>query len=190
MANEGLDETKDAIEKLKKLDPEERIEKLKEMRKSELKKLKKTEELLKLSEAELEELERAKKRMPIPELKEIDISKLFKKEEGLEAQVVEQRTRLTGEQEAAQIEYQANIAKQLSEAPSENIYKTMESVYQEFQSTGYVSPEQMQVVQSAMVEAQQRMDSIRSGDYLDTKKASQLVASMNIGKFLKDKYKA
>lgn len=191
MTDENIDETNDAIEEIRKLKPEERISKLRQMKKDELGKLKKAEDLLKTSKAELEEIERAKKRMPIPELKEVDITKLFGKGDGLEGHVSEERARQAAEQESAQVKYQSNLAQQFTEAPSKDIYQLVEGIYRGFQSTGYITSDQMEVMNAALFATQKKMDSIKSGDYLASKEASQsLVASINIAKFLQDKYKA
>ena len=67
------------IEDIKKLSPEERIRKLKELAKKDEEEISKAQELIKHSEAEIEAAEKEKRQIPIPQLKAVDVSTLFGK---------------------------------------------------------------------------------------------------------------
>ncbi len=69
----------DVEEELNNLSPQERIGRLKELKKRREEEIKKAQEMIKKSEAEIEEETKSKRQIPIPQLKSIDVSTLFGK---------------------------------------------------------------------------------------------------------------
>ncbi|MBW2984649.1 hypothetical protein KY361_06015 [Candidatus Woesearchaeota archaeon] len=227
----------DVEEELKKLSPQERINRLKDIQKKREEEIKKAQEMIKTSEAEIEEEEKSKRQMPIPQLKSVDVSSLFGKgtqeeqmfaakrfrairqgreeaeeevpleealapeeQEALEARIVEESERLREEAEQSALyqagmarqerQYQVNLARELAEAPSKDIYNAVKAAYEEAKETGYVSSEQMKLVNAASQAALTRMDAMVSGDYQQSKQATDsLVASARMAKAMKDQYK-
>ncbi len=70
---------KDEMDELKKLSPQDRLKKLKEIEDRNKKEIQEAQKLMKQSEAELEEEEKTKKQLPLPQLRSIDDSNLFGK---------------------------------------------------------------------------------------------------------------
>ena len=71
---------KTELDELKKLSPEERIKKLKELQKKDREEIENAQKLIFESEEDMAREEEVKK-MPIPQLKSIDIESLFSSEE-------------------------------------------------------------------------------------------------------------
>jgi len=71
---------KDNVDELKKLFPQERIKKLKELQKKDRDEIEKAQRLILESEEEAEREEQIKK-IPIPQVKAVDIDSLFSQEE-------------------------------------------------------------------------------------------------------------
>ena len=69
------------IKDIKKLSPEERIKKLKELEEQRKKEIEEAHKLLKTSEDEVEEKRKLKENIPIPQLTSVDVGSLFSKEE-------------------------------------------------------------------------------------------------------------
>ena len=69
------------IDELKKLSPEERIKRLKELESAKRKELDEAEKLMKESVGEMEKAEEIRQKMPVPQMKAVDIDSLFTQEE-------------------------------------------------------------------------------------------------------------
>ncbi len=67
----------DDIEKFKRLSPEERIRKLRELTQKDEEEIKKAQDIIKESESEIEEIEKEKRQIPIPQMRSVDVSTLF-----------------------------------------------------------------------------------------------------------------
>ncbi|MBW2980982.1 hypothetical protein KY360_06205 [Candidatus Woesearchaeota archaeon] len=121
-------------------------------------------------------------------------------EEALESRIAEERERLREEEERVGLyqagmarqerRYQTNLAKELAEGPSATIYNAVKSAYEEAKETGYVSSEQIKLINAASEAALTRMDAMVSGDYQTSKQATDaLVASAKMAKAMRDQYK-
>jgi len=141
----------DIIEKLKKLSPKERAEKLKELQKKDKEEIEKAQKLLQETEEEIGRQEEAEK-IPIPQLKAVDISALFspeekelfkakrfetgklkvekpekvksKKEELELEQIAAESQKLSPEEAANQAQYLDN----LSQKPAEELYNKIKDI--------------------------------------------------------------
>ena len=69
--------TKDDLEKVRRLSPEERIRKLREITQKDEEEIKKAQDIIKESESEIEEIEKEKRQIPIPQMRSVDVSTLF-----------------------------------------------------------------------------------------------------------------
>ena len=122
-------------------------------------------------------------------------------EEALESKIEQERENLRAQAEQATLyqtgmakqerKYQANLTKELNENSSTAIYNAVKTAYEEAKETGYVSSEQMKLINAANEAALSKMDAMVSGDYQQSKQATDaLVASARMAKAMKDKYKA
>lgn len=164
------------IEELKKLSPEERIRKLKEIAEKDKKEIEDAQKLIKQSEAEIEKDMRMKEQIPIPQVKAVDISELFTEEERamywakkgvgpkrkeeeaekpLEQAVEEEEVKLTEEMQRKQQTQYMNI---IEGKPMENIYSGVANIMNEAQETGYMTNEQRNFVAAAYEVAKHRAE--------------------------------
>jgi hypothetical protein len=150
------------IKDIKKLSPEERIQRLKKLEEEKRKELEETEKLMKQSVAEFETQEKIKREIPIPQVTAVDINELFTQEEKqmfaakryqkaapeeeekpqeatLEDEVLQEQPQLTAEQ----IEEQKQYGQQLAAAQPNQLYQMARDAYNEFRETGQVDQGRM-----------------------------------------------
>ena len=154
------------IDELKKLSPEARIKRLKELEEEKRKEIEEAEQLIKQSVGEIEREEKIKQEVPIPQMKAVDVGELFtqeekqvfatkryqkiektddeeakpaEKEKTLEEEVREMQPRLTAEQVEQQKQYGQALA---GEQPN-RLYDLAREVYDEFKETGIVDQEKI-----------------------------------------------
>jgi hypothetical protein len=195
----------DEIDDTKKLSVEERIKKLKEIERKNKEEIQKAQELIKQSEFELEEKEKEKASTPIPQLKAVDIGELFteeekqlfktkrfeekpkNKKEALEDTVAVEEKKLTPEQiEQAQHQYRT----QLSKKPVDELYSRIKNIYQNVQSSGIMSSDQIKQIDNIEYALDKKKQDIESGEYNPSEyAANKLVSTQQIGEELKRKYK-
>lgn len=172
MADQELDETK-------KLIPEDRIRKLKEIAKRNEAEIKKAEALIKQSEAEIKE--ESKKKFPIPEQEEVNIGRLFRREIELEQKVEEERVKPKAKEEATR-QYEIQ---ELRYAPRQELIHNWESVkseiYHAIQEGETLSNQQMSKLDTIMYATQSKM---RDGSYVRDSREIHEAA-----KRLRDRYK-
>lgn len=168
------------MEKLKKLDPEARIKKLKEMQERRKKDEETAQKMMKESEEELA-LEAKLSQVEIPDAEDVDIGKLFKKEEeSLEESVADVRLPTRDDFESPADYFHA--------LPTERIERQAEYLMAEIQDSGTVTEYQRQLLSTMYTEVNQREESLRHGSYKSTNKniEEELSLTKNI---LKDAYK-
>jgi hypothetical protein len=161
-------------EELKKLNPEARLKKLKEIidkknkellekskeLNSEIEAAKKLTEKAKIESEEIEEL---KKKIKFPELKEVDITKLFEKEEdALEERVKEAARKDDIEQEQKQL-YQLSPS-----MPTQQIYADVMSIYRAATNNGMVTPAMAEDAASIQYAVAKKQEAINAGNYSAT----------------------
>jgi hypothetical protein len=202
------------IEDAKKLSPEERIRRLREIAKRDEDEIRKAHDMIKASEGELEEEEKAKKQIPIPQLKSVDVGTLFGKgtqedlmfktkqfreapgeepeegtvveEEPLEEAVAREPIREAAREEAARQQYM----QQLVRAPAEQLAERMRNIYEGAMDKGYVSKSEIQEVYTISYALEEKQADIRSGSYTaDQKAKEEILGSSSILKALKDRYR-
>jgi len=167
----------DEIEKLKRLPPDERIRRLRELEEKNEREIDKAQKLIKESAVEMEEKEEQIKQIPIPQLKAVDISELFSGEEKqmfatkryeevpkeekkiLEETVAAEEPKLTEEQKIeAERQYQI---RQLEEVPTENIY----GMLRQYEGMSSLTKEQRERISAAGYVMHQREEQIQRGEY-------------------------
>jgi len=173
MAEKELDEAR-------KLTPEDRIRRLREIAKRDEEEIKKAENLIKESEAELEE-ESTKKKFPIPEHEEVDIGRLFRKEQELEQKIESEQIKKATEERASR-QYQTQ---ELRYAPRQELVTNWEElrsdIYQTLQEGEIPSEQQMSKLDTIMYATQSK---IRDGSYVRDAREIHDAA-----KRLRDRYK-
>ena len=173
------------IKDLKKLSPEERIDKLRKIEEEKRKELREAEDLMKESEVELAREEKIKREIPIPQVTAVDIDQLFTQEEKqifatkryvgkkpdeeeeekkppeettLEDEVLEAQPQLTAEQKEEQRQY----GQQLAVAQPNQLYQMARDAYDEFKQTGSVDQARMYALDVA---TQMKDDAAPGGEY-------------------------
>jgi len=201
------------LNEIKKLSPEERIEKLKKIEEENKKEINEAEKIIKDSIREINVKEKIRD-LPIPQIKAVDIESLFSPEEKevfavkrykdlvvrhaqeekaeipLEETVKQEEPRATKEELAAHIKYQV-LANELRREPTENVVQELENIYhQVIEGTG-VTGDQMTMAYAANVVARERQQEIERGTYgrLDEQVSNQLDIARQIFKSIQDKYK-
>ncbi|MBW2981986.1 hypothetical protein KY343_03845 [Candidatus Woesearchaeota archaeon] len=205
----------DKLKDLKKLSPNERLEKLKELQEKDREEIEKAQKLLQETEDEIGR-ERELEKIPIPQLKAVDIGALFsteekelfkakrftaapakekeeKPEEPRRAEereelerIAEQAPRLSQEEEAAQAQY----LDQLSQKPVEDIYNRVKDIYQQVKATGEITPEQMNELNNVSYANRRKMEDIQSGRYTEVTQeaAREMVLTEKMKNWLQDSY--
>jgi len=200
------------LEKLKRLSPRERIEKLKEIQEKDKKEIEKAQELIRESE-EQADLEEQTKEIPIPQLKAVDIGALFSPEEkdlfkakrfiserpskepeaeelppeikALE-EVAAEAPRLTEEERSAQTEYLTS----LSQRPAEELHERVRNIYNSVKTTGEITPRQQEELHNIEYAERRKMQDIEAGKYKEvTRQAAQdMVITERMKNWLQDSY--
>jgi len=145
---------------LKKLPPDERIKKLKELEEAKRKEIEEAQQLLKESAVELEREEKIKQEVPVPQMKAVDIGQLFTKEEKqvfatkryepaeheeVEDQPVQEEKTLENEVEVSdfklteeQMHEQHAYGEQLASGQPSQLYSLAKEAYDQFKETGQI----------------------------------------------------
>ncbi len=168
------------IEEIKKLAPEERAKKLKELiekRKKEVEAQKKElEEQKKEIEEQSKEIEEAEKltektkkeeaeqiireKMAVPELEEVNVANLFEqKEEDLENKV-EKAPQTPTPEEGAEKLYQFT-----PDAPTHDMYASATNLYQQIKERGTVTPEMADLAGSLQYAIGKKQEDMNKGSY-------------------------
>ena len=206
---------KNNLERLKRLPPEERIERLMELAKKNEEEIKRAQEEIKKSEGEIEIKRKIKEDIPIPQLRAVDISDLFSAEEKqiyatkryvsekikeepfaaekpLEQTIGEEKAKLTEEQKQNNVQYQLKLQEELMDSKTEDIYSMIKSMYQKAQATGELpSSEDMSRIYAAQYVAQKREEEIHRGTYgrISEEVSNELVVTQKMAGWLSRLYK-
>ncbi|MFH1053684.1 MAG: hypothetical protein V1740_04695 [Candidatus Woesearchaeota archaeon] len=203
------------IEELKKLPPEERIKRLKELEDKDKKEIEEARKMIADSEAEAEEDQRKYQDIPVPQMRAIDIGSLFSPEEkemfkakrpsevktmtdesvtapievhdiSLEETVEKESPQLTREQLDRQNEYVHFLA---TERPAVDIYQGIKEIAQDASNQGYLTREQEGRLDQLYNAAREKNDAFQEGQYQATKTSAQnIAASLDLFHELKKSY--
>lgn len=197
------------LNEIKKLSPEERIKKLRDVEEKNKKEIEEAEKLIKDSIREINVKEEIKD-LPIPQIKAVDIESLFAPEEKevfaakrykdfrhveeettempLEETVEQEKPEITEKELEAQRQYQIL---ELRREPTENVVQEIENIYQQVRETGRVTGEQMTRAYVANVIAEERQREIERGTYrrISEEISNQLGITKQIFNSIQEKYK-
>ncbi len=176
------------ISTLKKLSPEERIKKLKEIREKNLKEIEEAEKIIEESIKEIK-IKQDIREIPMPSLEEINIQSLFTAG-SLEQKVDEESPQPPKkEEEDFQAAYHT-MASEFSRQPTGYVAQAMENLYNTVVETGYVTPGQAAEARAAYAVARQRERQISRGAYenISRQVAGQIVLAKNISKSIMEFY--
>jgi hypothetical protein len=165
---------------IKKLPPEERIKRLKELEEKNKKEIDEAGRLIKESEGQIAEEKRIKEQMPIPQLRAVDISSLFggeekqlfaakhftseKKDEPLESAIEKEERRLEQMNAEEKKEF-------FHELPTQDLYAIRQEIYAA-QETGRINREMETSLYNIRREFDERREAVEEGTY---KPASDVV---------------
>ena len=198
---------------IKKLSPEERIKKLRDVEEKNKKEINEAEKLIKDSIKEIDIKEEIRD-LPIPQIKAVDIESLFAPEEKevfaakryenirqgnveeetteipLEETVEQEKPEITEEELEAHRQYQI-LTNELRREPTENVVQELRSIYDRLGETGEITREQMRMAYASDIVARERQRDIERGIYgrMDEKISDQLGIARQISKSIQDKYK-
>ena len=202
------------LKEIKKLSPEERINRLKKIEEENKKEINEAEKLIKDSIREINIQEEIKD-LPIPQIKAVDIESLFSPEEKevfaakrykdlrvrhveeetteipLEETVEQERPEITEEELAAHAQYQI-LANELRREPTENVMQRVEGIYNQIRETGEITREQINEVYAAESVARQRQEEIGRGTYgrtMSEKVSDQLGITVGITNWIRNQYR-
>jgi hypothetical protein len=202
------------LDVLKRLSPQERIKKLKELQKKDREEIEKAQQLILESEEESEREEQIRK-IPIPQIKAVDIDSLFsseakelfktkrfvevrekeeekaapvrRKEERALEEVAAEAEILKAEEEKAHAQY----LNQLSQQPADRIYNRMKEIYSDVKEKGYISPHQMEEVNNIGYANIRKFDAAKTGEYSPTQEAARrMVLTQRMKEWAQSIYKS
>jgi len=159
------------LEELKKLSPEERIERLRKIAEKNKKEIEEAQKLIKKSQEELEEKRKQLEKIPIPQLKAISIEELFSEDE---KQIFETKRFIRRRQrrnlehsvnEQARREEQRQYQIKLSQEPLQKLYEIAQNIYREVRQTGELNEEQRQQITNINYALQRKEQDINNGKY-------------------------
>jgi hypothetical protein len=203
---------KSKLEELKKLSPEERIKRLKELQEADKKEIEEAQQLIRESQEQAEHEEELKRQIPIPQLKSIDIESLFTpeekelfkvkryvkekkpeeikeikpKEKPLEQTVFEEAPRKLPEEVAELRQYGMELSKQ----PASALRERAENIYESFKKTGEITYDQKKELDAIGYAEAYKMQEIQAGGYeADKRTAEEMVVTQKIKNWLQDKYR-
>jgi hypothetical protein len=170
------------INDIKKLSPDERIKKLKELvdkRNKEIdernKEIKEAEELKKQAEKDDAD-ERLRQQIKVPNIEEVDIANLFKKKE----EDLETKASSAPRDELEQVQSEA-MYKLTSQTPTNEIYQNVVNLYTQVRESGYVDPTMAQQAAGVQYAINEKLE---SSDYSP---GEDIVSQANTAKKIADK---
>ena len=120
--------TNENLEEIKKLSPEERIERLRSFQEKQKKEAEEATKIIKDSVAQIKQEEKLKEGISVPESKQVDVTGLFKSDEqSLEATLEKEKKELTEDELKEHRQYQF----QLSQEPAQELYHRVKSMYEQ-----------------------------------------------------------
>jgi hypothetical protein len=154
------------IDDIKKLPPEERLKKLRELEENRKKEIAEAQKMMKLSEDELKQMEQLKEKVPIPQLESAEDADMSEEEKSMfrmqrfkgkgESKEIDEEKAKKGEEESLeetvarekvqhapkQVDYGQAI-QEASMRPAHEFYQEMAQISSAAQERGYVSREEM-----------------------------------------------
>lgn len=207
-----------ADDEIKKLPPEERIKKLKELEEKRKKEIEEAHKIIRESEDEIKERRKWADKVPIPQIASED----FKNMSGEEKEIFKTHrgikdTKSSGEDSETGIEetlkkkkreldleeiardqakrvpeelFQSQYLTQLSQQPAKDLYHEMMQISQRVEDKGYVSREEEQRIEYLSTAMEKKMEDIESGRYSFTGSVAEMASTTrSVAEKLKDLYR-
>lgn len=178
------------LEELKKLPPEERIKKLKEIEERDKKEIEEASKLIKDSEGEIEHEQKIKEQIPIPQLKAIDISSLFTEDEkqmyatkhylNSKKSNLELEKTVQDEQKKVEEMNEQERDKFFHKLPTENLYAIRKDIYEQAEQDN-LSREQQESIYAIRREFDERREAMEQGTYKPASEAVREILSLSEG---------
>lgn len=149
------------IDKIKKLLPEERIDKLKELEKKRKKEIQEAEELIKQSVDEIQKQQEIIEQVEVPSVGQDGVKKLGEDDEDLEKKVSGDELRLSREEVEQHTQYSVGLSKE----PVSELYNKVKDIYQTIKQTGEMTSEQQNAVNDFNYAVQYKAEDINKGAY-------------------------
>jgi len=172
------------LEEIRRLSPEQRIKRLKELEKQRKKEIEEAAKLLKESEIEIKERERLSREIPIPQVTAVDINHLFTREEKeifvakrFEIPKVKEEEQTNKEKtleetvssedikplsHSQEVQYRIELK---SHEPMNILYNEVKSLYQEIKSAGSATDAQIKRIEYLSEAIQRKQQDINLGEY-------------------------
>ena len=174
---------------LKKLPPEERIKRLKELEKKRKQEIIKAQEQIKQSEDELLTEMQQKDLELLSVMEKIDKDKSDEKDippEPIDDIALEERLRQEREQSFPQ---SGNPVYALSKEPMQDLYQEMSNIYRAMENKGYLRSDEVRKVDNLASAVEEKIKANNEGTYSFTEKVAQAAdITQRIGSKLKNMY--
>jgi hypothetical protein len=170
--------TEKILEEIKKLSPEERIERLRNFQEKQKQEAVEATKIIKDSVAQIKQEEKLKKIINVPETRKLSVTELFKPgESNLEETVEKTKRELNSQELQEHREYQTK----LSQEPAQELYQRVKNMYEEVKegNIGYDKMSELDDLNYALDDKQRDM---RSGTYKTS--GEQIEDMMNASKSL------
>jgi hypothetical protein len=202
------------IKSLKKLSPQERIKKLKELQEKSKKEIEEAQKMISESEEEAVH-EETLRRIPIPQLKAVSIDELFSREEKelfksykffdktlkpavedeLETKIKKEKIKLSEEEKERIVreeqERVVQYGRTLSKKPAEALYGMAKQIRDEVEQTGYINKVQEERLAAIEYAENKKMRDIHAGKYVpDSEAADMMIMTQRVKNQLMEKYES
>lgn len=205
-----------ADEDIKKLPPEERIKKLKELEEKRKKEIEEAHKIIRESENELKERRKWAEKVPIPQVASEDFKSLSaeekeivrihrgikeKDEKGFEKEIEETAKKRKKESELEEMAreqagkvpeelLQSQYLAQLSQQPARDLYQEIMRISERVEDKGYISREEKRRIEYLNTAMEKKMEDIESGRYSFTSAVGEMASTArSVAEKLKDLYR-
>ena len=149
------------LEEIKKLSPEERINRLRKFQQKQKKEAAEATKIIEDSVAQIKQEEKLKGVISVPESKQVDVAGLFKSDEqSLEATIEKEKKELTEDELKEHRQYQL----QLSQEPAQELYQRVKSMYQQVKE-GSISYDKMRELDDLSYAFDYKQRDMQAGKY-------------------------
>ncbi len=207
-----------ADDDIKKLNPEDRVKKLKEIADKKKKEIEEAQKEIREAEGEMSEKRKEKEKVPIPEVAKEEVDGLsetaqaiLKEQRGISKKSAAEEKKsdeeksskgqkndskeLSLEDTVAQEKvsrFAANVdySQQLSQKPMANLYQEMTTIYKAVEDKGYINPAEQQRVQYLTSAVEKKLEAVEAGNYsLNEEVARAALLTQQLGGSLSSMYK-
>ena len=150
------------LEDIKKLSPEERIDRLRKLEENKKKEIEEAHKLIEESVGQIKKEEELRDEIETPKPKQVDITKLFEGEkESLEGVVEREKKELS----EGELEQHRQYQHQLSKEAVGDLYNRVKDVYNQVKESGNITSEQQNRLDDINYAMQYKSNDIKSGTY-------------------------